>query len=166
MVPSPQEIHVLGAGPTGALTALALGLRGQRVVLFDPLTASELQARSRAYAITHSSRRLLTNLGLWHDLRDTLVPFRELDLRDGATNARVLFSEYDLASANRHHDGIGWILDHRPLMKLLLARLEANGNVAMHLAKPCPDPSADALIVAADGPVSYTHLTLPTIPLV
>ena len=154
MAPSPPEIHVLGAGPTGALTALALGLRGQRVVLFDPLTASELQARSRAYAITHSSRRLLTNLGLWHDLRDALVPFRDLDLRDGATNARVLFSEDDLASANRHHDGIGWILDHRPLMKLLLARLEANGNVAMHLAEPCPDPSADALIVAADGPRS------------
>ena len=104
MVPSPPVIHVLGAGPTGALTALALGLQGQQVVLFDPLTASELQARSRAYAITHSSRRLLTNLGLWHDLRDALVPFRDLDLRDGATNARVLFGQDDLASANRDHD--------------------------------------------------------------
>jgi 2-octaprenyl-6-methoxyphenol hydroxylase len=100
---------------------------------------------------------LLTNLGLWHDLRDALVPFRDLDLRDGATNARVLFGQNDLASANQNHDGIGWILDHRPLMKLLLARLEANDNVAMHLAEPCPDPSADALIVAADGPRSPTR---------
>ena len=133
MAPSPPEIHVLGAGPTGALTALALGLRGQSVVLFDPLTASELQARSRAYAVTHSSRRLLTNLCLCNYLRDAFVPFRELDLRDGATNARVLFSEDDLASANRHHDGIGWILDHRPLMKLLLARLEANGLSLIHI---------------------------------
>ena len=74
MAPSPPEIHVFGAGPTGALTALALGLRGQHVVLFDPLTASELQSRSRAYAITHSSRRLLTNLGLWHDLSDAWLP--------------------------------------------------------------------------------------------
>ena len=134
MVPSLPEIHVLGAGPTGALTALALGLRGQRVVLFDPLTSSELKSRSRAYAITHSSRRLLKNLGLWHDLHDSLVPFRDLDLRDGATNTRVLFGQDDLASVNRIHDGIGWILDHRPLMKLLLARLEANDNVAMHLS--------------------------------
>ena len=62
MAASHPEIHVLGAGPTGALTALALGLEGQRVVLFDPLTAAELQERSRAYAITHSSRRLLTCL--------------------------------------------------------------------------------------------------------
>ena len=157
MAASPPEIHVLGAGPTGALTALALGLQGQRVVLFDPLTASELQARSRAYAITHSSRRLLTNLDLWHDLRDALVPFRDLDLRDGATNACVLFGQDDLASANQNHDGIGWILDHRPLMELLLARLETHGNVAMHLAEPCPDPGADALIVAADGPRSPTR---------
>ena len=144
----------MGAGPTGALTALALGLHGQSVILFDPLTASELQSRSRAYAITHSSRRLLSSLGLWNDLRDALVPFRDLDLRDGATNARVLFGQDDLASTNRTHDGIGWILDHRPLMSLLLARLKVNGNVAMYLAQPCPDPSADSLIVAADGPRS------------
>ena len=157
MAPSPLQIHVLGAGPTGALTALALGLSGQRVILFDPLTELELQGRSRAYAITHSSRRLLTSLGLWHDLREALVPFRELDLRDAATNARVLFGQDDLASANRNHDGIGWILDHRPLMELLLARLKANGNVAVHLAEPCPEPSPEALIVAADGPRSPTR---------
>ena len=157
MAPSPPEIHVLGAGPTGALTALALGLRGQRVVLFDPLTASELQARSRAYAITHSSRRLLTTLGLWHDLHDALVPFRDLDLRDAATKSQVLFSQTDLATANRKHDGIGWILDHRPLMELLLARLKGNKNVEIHLAEPCPAPSSDALIVAADGPGSPTR---------
>ena len=157
MAPSLPEIRVLGAGPTGALTALALGLNGQRVVLFDPLTASELQARSRAYAITHSSRRLLTTLGLWEDLSDALVPFRELDLRDGATNSRVLFGQADLAAANRNHDGIGWILDHRPLMELLLARLEGHNNVELHLAAPCPEPSSDALVVAADGPASPTR---------
>ncbi len=157
MAPSPLQIHVLGAGPTGALTALALGLSGQRVVLFDPLTALELQGRSRAYAITHSSRRLLTSLGLWNDLQKALVSFRYLDLRDAATNARVLFGQDDLASANRNHDGIGWILDHRPLMELLLARLKANANVAVHLAEPCPEPSPEALIVAADGPRSPTR---------
>ena len=157
MAPSPPEIHVLGAGPTGALTALALGLQGQRVVLFDPLSAPELQARSRAYAITHSSRRLLSNLGLWEDLRHALVPFRDLDLRDGATDTRVLFGQDDLASANRSHDGIGWILDHRPLMELLLARLEVVNGVEMHLAEACPEPSAEALIVAADGPGSPTR---------
>tara|TARA_B000000565_G_scaffold234163_1_gene194381 strand:- start:727 stop:1872 length:1146 start_codon:yes stop_codon:yes gene_type:complete len=157
MAASHLEIHVLGAGPTGALTALALGLAGHHVVLFDPLSAAELQERSRAYAITHSSRRLLTSLGIWDDLKEALVPFRDLDLRDGGTNTRVLFEQDDLASANRCHDGIGWILDHRPLMELLLTRLESLSNVFMHLAEACPDPSPDALLVAADGPRSPTR---------
>ena len=147
----------MGAGPTGALTALSLGLAGHHVVLFDPLSAAELQERSRAYAITHSSRRLLTSLGIWDDLKEALVPFRDLDLRDGGTNTRVLFEQDDLASANRCHDGIGWILDHRPLMELLLTRLESLINVFMHLAEACPDPSPDALLVAADGPRSPTR---------
>ena len=157
MAASHLEIHVLGAGPTGALTALSLGLAGHHVVLFDPLSAAELLDRSRAYAITHSSRRLLTSLGIWDDLKEVLVPFRDLDLRDGGTNTRVLFEQDDLASANRCHDGIGWILDHRPLMELLLTRLESLSNVFMHLAEACPDPSPDALLVAADGPRSPTR---------
>ena len=157
MAASHLEIHVLGAGPTGALTALSLGLAGHHVVLFDPLSAAELLDRSRAYAITHSSRRLLTSLGIWDDLKEALVPFRDLDLRDGGTNTRVLFEQDDLASANRCHDGIGWILDHRPLMELLLTRLESLSNVFMHLAEACPDPSPDALLVAADGPRSPTR---------
>ena len=157
MAASHLEIHVLGAGPTGALTALSLGLAGHHVVLFDPLSAAELLDRSRAYAITHSSRRLLTSLGIWDDLKEALVPFRDLDLRDGGTNTRVLFEQDDLASANRCHDGIGWILDHRPLMELLLTRLESLSNVFIHLAEACPDPSPDALLVAADGPRSPTR---------
>ena len=157
MAASHLEIHVLGAGPTGALTALSLGLAGHHVVLFDPLSAAELLDRSRAYAITHSSRRLLTSLGIWDDLKEALVAFRDLDLRDGGTNTRVLFEQDDLASANRCHDGIGWILDHRPLMELLLTRLESLSNVFMHLAEACPDPSPDALLVAADGPRSPTR---------
>ena len=116
MAPSLSEIHVLGAGPTGALTALSLGLDGQRVVLYDPLTASELQQRSRAYAITHSSRRLLTSLGLWNDLQRALVPFRELDLRDAATDSRVLFGQHDLATSIRTTTA-SVDHDHRPLME-------------------------------------------------
>ena len=159
MAPSPSEIHVLGAGPTGALTALALSRQHQRVVLFDPLAAANLVERSRAYALTHSSRRLLTTLGLWNDLDHALVPFRHLDLRDGAINAQVLFDQNDLAPANQSHDGIGWILDHRPLMELLLRRLKENENVQVHLAEPCPEAPSDALIVAADGPSSPTRQT-------
>ena len=166
MVASPPDaspsIHVRGAGPTGSLLALALAHQGQKVLLQDPLTAPELQSRSRAYAITHSSRRLLQRLELWTPLGDALVPFTRLDLRDAGSGGRVLFGQQDLRRKNRRHQAIGWILDHRSLMRLLLSRLEQSPHVTLGLGRD-QDPMTRepaAFVVAADGPSSPTRQSL------
>merc|ERR1711990_1256970 len=117
MAPRSPFVHVLGAGPTGSLTAFALAQKGYQVVLHDPQTAHNLQSRSRAYAITHSSRRLLDGLGLWSPLKPALTGFEALELRDDASSDRVCFSRSDLNSINTDQGTIGWILDHRPLMR-------------------------------------------------
>jgi uncharacterized protein with von Willebrand factor type A (vWA) domain len=59
----PLQARVIGAGPTGSLAALALAEAGWTVSLEDPLSPAALTARQRAYAFTHSSRRLLERLG-------------------------------------------------------------------------------------------------------
>ena len=153
-----METHVMGAGPTGCMVALALAHQNQRVVLFDPQNSEALAARSRAYAITHSSRRLMQRLGVWNELRKDLVAFEQLDLRDLAAEHRVLFVSDDLAEKNRGHQGIGWILDHRPLMTALLHRLQESALVQLHLGgKAAPIPNPDSLLIAADGPSSPTR---------
>jgi 2-octaprenyl-6-methoxyphenol hydroxylase len=153
-----METHVMGAGPTGCMVALALAHQNQRVVLFDPQNSEALAARSRAYAITHSSRRLMQRLGVWNELRKDLVAFEQLDLRDLAAEHRVLFVSDDLAEKNRGHHGIGWILDHRPLMMALLHRLQESALVQLHLGgKAAPIPNPDSLLIAADGPSSPTR---------
>ncbi len=153
-----METHVMGAGPTGCMVALALAQQNQRVVLFDPQASDALTARSRAYAITHSSRRFMQRLGLWDELRNDLVPFEQLDLRDLAADRQVLFVSEDLADKNRGHRGIGWILDHRPLMTVLLRQLQQLALVQMHLGgEAAPTPSPDSLVIAADGPSSPTR---------
>ena len=149
-----SSIHVLGAGPTGSLAALLLSQQHQRVVLHDPQDHVALLSRSRAYAITHSCRRLLLHVGLWPQLADALIPFNSLDLRDQATQQRVVFDLNDLAQANRDFKAIGWILDHRPLMTVLLERLRSHSTVELHLGTPAPPADANSLIVAADGPNS------------
>ena len=73
-------IQIVGAGPSGAMAALALA-RNNPVVLSDLQSAAELAGRSRAYAITHSSRRLFCRLGLWEELLPSLVPFSRLACR-------------------------------------------------------------------------------------
>ena len=91
---------VFGAGPTGALLALGLARLGCSVTLQDPLDLDALGRRSRAYAITHSSRRLLQRLDLWDDLQAHLVPFRQLRLQDEGVAPLVWFGADDLKATN------------------------------------------------------------------
>ena len=89
-------IRINGAGPTGSLLALGLANFGYTVHLYDPLSSDQICSRSRAYALTHSSRRLLTRLGLWDELSPFLSPFRTLGLEDRGINQSVNFTELDL----------------------------------------------------------------------
>ena len=155
-----HRFRIVGAGPTGALLALGLAQQGFNVVLVDRLNDELLLERSRAYAITHSSRRLLQQFGLWDHLLDALEPFRNLRLDDCAAQRTAWFSLRDLRRANRGSDAIGWILDHRPLMSLLMERLQSTPGVSLQLGA---DLDGDHLsvsaepyewTVAADGPRS------------
>jgi len=162
----PLQARVLGGGPTGALAALALAHAGWRVELCDPQSAETLQARRRAYALTHSSRRLLERLDLWQALEPGLEPFDQLRLLDAALGRWVRFQATDLPMRWRGSgQPVGWIGRHTTLMALLLARLAAHTAVCLRLGEPSfPDPAAAAdgmaLVVAADGPASPTRAAL------
>ena len=149
------QARVFGAGPTGAMAALALADAGWQVAIVDPLPREALLERSRAYALTHSSAALLRALGLWQPLSAALAPFRRLELCDRALNRRVTFQAADLPDRSRRSepDAVGWILEHRPLMQLLLQRLERHPQISVAFAA---DPEALSsgrvdLEVAADG---------------
>ena len=166
---APLLARVHGAGPTGALTALALAHAGWQVVLHDPLEHHALLARSRAYALTHSSRRLLRRLQLWEALEPRLVPFRQLQLRDLGSGGDAAFTSPDLGGPppGASRAAIGWIVRHAPLMEVLLGRLAAEPAVRLALGAPPPAPGATVpgehpadLVVAADGPASPTRSSL------
>ncbi|MEY3756986.1 MAG: VisC protein [Cyanobacteriota bacterium] len=153
--------QVIGAGPTGALAALALADAGWQVAISDSLDRDALLARSRAYAFSHSSQRLLERLGLWAALAQAMVPFRQLQLQDLGARAAVLFSVADLGPRlARQPDGaVGWIAQHRPLLGLLLDRLAAHPAITLQLGQT-QTPREAHLVVAADGPHSPTREAL------
>jgi len=127
-VPHPPSALVSGAGPTGCVAALALAAAGWRVVLHDPSPTHSLAQRARAYALTHSTRRLLQSLGLWEGLLPQLQPFQRLVMSDRSAGATdVLFTAADAP--------VGWILDHRPLMELLLQRCRSAPGVQLHIGE-------------------------------
>jgi 2-octaprenyl-6-methoxyphenol hydroxylase len=157
--------QVNGAGPTGALAALALAEAGWQVDIRDPLPAATLLQRSRAYAFSHSSQRLLETLGLWEALQRVMVRFRSLQLLDLAISQQVPFALADLGPRLAAAPGaaVGWVAQHRPLMTVLLERLVAHPAIRLELGSPplaaeCVSPPD--LIVAADGPHSPTRAAL------
>jgi 2-octaprenyl-6-methoxyphenol hydroxylase len=147
--------RVYGAGPTGALTALAMARSGWVVELWDPLPPAALLERSRAYALTHSSAELLQSLNLWQPLQPHLAPFCRLELCDQALQRRVSFLGGDLPSrpGAKAAAAVGWILQHHPLMALLLQELEGQPGLCLHLGDPTGPGPAELvdLEVAADG---------------
>ena len=163
MTPAPQLLALVrGCGPTGALAALALADAGWSVRVVDPSDPAELTARQRAYALTHSSRRLLQQLGPWEALQEQLVPFNTLNLSDqGSGAAEVTFSTGDLSRANRG-EAIGWIALHTALMATLLQALQRHPAVSLGLGARAAEPPSNEpdLVVAADGPHSPSRDSL------
>ena len=150
--------RVYGAGPTGALAALALARSGWTVEIVDPLPPAALLDRGRAYALTHSSAALLRQLGLWSELVASCAPFRRLELCDRSIERQVRFRAEDLPARQGRPDAdaVGWILEHRPLMQQLLAALGQQPAIALQLGSDPSRSSATpvALEVAADGHAS------------
>ena len=167
MTGSLAPIRINGAGPTGSLLALGLANFGYIIHLHDPLNGEQICSRSRAYALTHSSRRLLTRLGLWDELMPFLSPFKTLSLEDRGIDQSVNFTELDLHPSNQSSSSVGWILDHSFLMQLLMSRLERSTNVQLHLGEMPRQAFRYArdygLVIAADGPRSptRTHFRFP-----
>ena len=157
---------VRGCGPTGALAALALAEAGWgEITLVDPTPRNALLRRQRAYALTHSSRRLLHALQLWEVLSPGLQPFGELQLADlgvdpDGTCPVVPFTTADLS--HRNSAAVGWIVQHQELMAVLLAAIERQPSIQLQLGElPHPfDGSGYDLVVAADGPDSPSRHAL------
>lgn len=152
-MPQPLTALVHGAGPTGALAALALADAGWQVRLRDPQPPEALCRRSRAYAFNHSSQRLLDRLGLWTPLQPHLVPFEQLQLQDQAVGRAVPFQPGDLGRRRGAQPGaaLGWIGQHAALMAVLLQALERHPAIALELGGGSAAPAAVHLEVAADG---------------
>jgi 2-octaprenyl-6-methoxyphenol hydroxylase len=154
---------VRGAGPTGVLAALALHHAGWSVTLVDPSSRSQLLERSRAYAFTHSSRRLLQRLGLWSSIATILQPFHHLDLEDLAARQSSHFGPADLGGDPDPGQAVGWIGEHILLMEVLLQQLEERPGLQLLLGTPAADARASDAerqadwIIAADGARSPTR---------
>lgn len=109
-----HDIVIVGAGPAGLALATSLADAGLRSLVLEqsPQPAIETPAEDgRDIALTHRSRRLLEQLGIWDRLpTDDVAPLREARVVDGdATTSSLHFT-----STGTGLEALGWLVpNHR-----------------------------------------------------
>ena len=146
------KIKIIGAGPTGSMLAYYLYQIGCQVVLYDLNLYNELIRRNRAYALTHSSMKLLSKLGIWDELENKLNGFTNLIIRDAVIGKQAVFKSNELLDINRNQEFIGWMLDHSDLMNILLSRIKNNTDIDLRLGEAGSlETNRFDLVVTANG---------------
>ncbi len=157
-----MNIAIIGSGLTGSLAAISLAQAGFRVDLYERFSDDELINRDRSYAITHSSRRILDEIGLWSNIISDLIPFDYLNIIDYELNKNVQFNINDLSKRERKYQSIGWIAEHKKIMIKILEFISQIDNINKIPTSVIPNTNNYDLIVAADGSNSATKKKLKT----
>ena len=157
-----MNIAIIGSGLTGSLAALSLANAGCIVDLYERLSDDELINRDRTYAITHSSRKILENIGLWSHIVSDLIPFQYLNVIDYEINKQVQFLVDDLSKKDRKYSAVGWIAEHKSIMFSILKLISENDSINKIPTSVIPNTNNYDLIVAADGSKSTTKKKLGT----
>tara|TARA_B100000214_G_scaffold354147_1_gene310772 strand:- start:119 stop:1231 length:1113 start_codon:yes stop_codon:yes gene_type:complete len=157
-----MNIAIIGSGLTGSLAAILLAKAGSRVDLYERLTDDELINRDRTYAITHSSRKILTKAGIWPHLISDLIPFQFLNVIDYQLNNKFQFNIKDLESSDKNFLAVGWVAEHKTLMKTILNFISDIDKINKIPTSIIPNTNKYDLIVVADGFNSNTKKKLKT----
>ncbi len=158
MINNKTKIKILGAGPTGSMLAIALSRAGSQIEIIDKKNSMDISNRSRAYAITNSTRNLLETIELWDKVLPYLTSFNRLYLEDRVLNKHITFDPNDFCVINPQRKDIGWIIDHKSLMSVLFENLNSCSNIVTSFGAEIDNQTInDDFLIAADGPNSPTR---------
>ena len=145
-----KKIKILGSGPTGSLLALFLASEDCIVDIIEPLSEVELLSKDKGYAITQSSRRIFEKLGIWSSLENISSGFSSLSIIDNELSQSVIVRSNDLRKFNKKQSNIGWVVEHKHLMRILLDSINSNEYINKSNSDLNQDENFD-FILAADG---------------
>ena len=123
------NFKIVGSGPTGLLLALALSKLNLNIYLTDLLTREKLINKDKTYAITHSTRKILTKFNLWDKLNAYLYNFDSLSISDSSTSAFSILNISDLDEDISSLNSIGWVLKHSDLMNVFFKEIDNIPNI-------------------------------------
>jgi len=123
------NFNIVGAGPTGLLLSIALSKFDCNIYLTDLLTKNSLIEKDKTYAITHSTRKILSKFRLWKKLEPYLFGFDTLSISDSETSAITSLSILDLDDDISSAGNIGWVVKHSDLMNVFFQEIDNYENI-------------------------------------
>ncbi len=123
------NFKIIGSGPTGLLLSIALSKFDCNIYLIDLLTKERLIDKDKTYAITHSTRKILSKFRLWEKLEPYLFGFDTLSISDSVTSSMTNLSISDLDDDISSAENIGWVVKHSDLMNIFFQEINNYENI-------------------------------------
>ena len=123
------NFKIVGSGPTGLLLAITLSKLNFNIYLTDLLSREKLINKDKTYAITHSTRKILSKFNLWDKLNSYLYKFDSLSISDSETLDFTILTTSDLDKDISSLDTIGWVVKHSDLMNVFFYEIDKIDNI-------------------------------------
>ena len=112
------NFKIVGSGPTGLLLAISLSRLNLNIYLTDLLTREKLINKDKTYALTHSTRKILSKFNIWDKLDSYLHKFDSLSISDSLTSDFTILTTSELDEDISSLGTIGWVVKHSDLMSV------------------------------------------------
>jgi 2-octaprenyl-6-methoxyphenol hydroxylase len=123
------NFKIVGSGPTGLLLSIALSKFDCNIFLTDLLPRDRLIDKDKTYAITHSTRKILSKFRLWEKIEPFLFGFDTLSISDSLTSSFTNLTIADLDDDISSAKNIGWVVKHSDLMNVLFQEIDNYENI-------------------------------------
>ncbi|WP_180901698.1 UbiH/UbiF family hydroxylase [Martelella soudanensis] len=120
-----HEISVIGGGPAGMITALALARAGRRVALVAPVQSG---GDHRTTALMDHSISFIGRLGLWQDIKAEAAPLKTMRIIDG-TGRLLRAPTVSFRSAEIDLEAFGYNIPNSVLVAKLSEAVESEANI-------------------------------------
>ena len=123
-----RDVIIIGAGPAGLSLACSLADTNLKITVIEKQSAKHLSSPSydgREVALTHFSKKMLQNLGVWKRISSDLIsPIKEAKVLDGNSSYALHFD-----SNKVHKEALGYLVSNHLIKKALYQEAITKSNI-------------------------------------